>query len=209
MQSGPWNVSVINSAGWVVNVANTGGVVVVSNTQTAINIINSAGWIMAQSNTVNNVNVINSAGWVMAQSNTSPLVQVQNSAGWIFAQSNTSALVSVQNSAGWIVNVANTGGIVAVSNTGSKTAVISITTVVSTVGLVTLLTNNASRLTGSFYNDSTVPLFIKLGASANTGSYTLKMTSSSYFELPQPVYTGIITGIWQSANGYVAISEGS
>ena len=44
MQSGYWVVSstILNSAGWVVNVANTGG---------SVNIANSAGWIVSVANT--------------------------------------------------------------------------------------------------------------------------------------------------------------
>lgn len=170
-------VSIANSAGWIVAVSNTGGSVVVSNTQTSINIINSAGWIFAQSNT-------------------SPLVQVQNSAGWIFAQSNTGGNVNVANSAGWIVATIESGFPVAV-----------ITTVVSTVGLVTILASNPLRRGLSIYNQSTSPFYFKLGATATTASYTLMMVGSGYYELPKPVYTGQVTGLWASANGYALVTE--
>lgn len=146
----------------------------------AVTIINSS-----------NLNIANSAGWIVAISNT----------GGVVAISNTSPLVQVQNSAGWVVTIGNSAGL------SGRSSFITMTTVVSTIGLITLLTNNANRLTGSFYNDSTVPLYLKLGATATTTSFTLKMTSSSYYELPQPVYTGIITGLWGSANGTCYISE--
>ena len=84
-----------------------------------------------------------------------------------------------------------------------------VTTVVSTIGLITLLTNNATRVSAAFYNDSTQPLYLKLGASATTTSFTLKITSSGYYEVLPPTYTGIITGLWSVANGTCYVSEGS
>ena len=189
IQSGVWtvnvantsaaasNVSIQNSAGWIVAVSNTGGSVVVSNTQTAINIINSAGW-------------------VMAQSNTSPLVQVQNSAGWVIAQSNTVNNINVINSAGWVIAAIDSSPI------GSVVSVVA-----STVGTVTLASANTRRVDLAIYNASNNPLFMRLGASATTASYTLMMVASGYYELPRPVYNGIITGIWQSANGSAYITE--
>lgn len=117
---------------------------------------------------------------------------------------------TILNSAGWIVAVSNTGGSVTITNSSAlvyKPSAVNITTVASTIGLVTLLTNNANRIFGTFYNDSLTPLYLKLGASASTASFTLKITSSGYYELPQPVYTGIITALWNSANGICYISE--
>jgi len=48
------NVGITNSAGWIVNIANTSPLV---------SIQNSAGWIFNQANTGGDVNVANSAGW--------------------------------------------------------------------------------------------------------------------------------------------------
>lgn len=219
------NVTVVNSGGlfamqsgaWTVAVSNTGGSVVVSNTQTSINIINSAGWVFAQSNTDNqgvivrnsgglyamqsgvwtvSSTILNSAGWSVVVSNTQTGINIINSAGWIVAQSNTGGNVNVANSAGWIMFNVESGFPVAV-----------ITTVVSTIGLVQILTNNNLRHGVSIYNQSVAPLYLKLGATASTASYTLMMVGSSYYELPKPVYTGLITGIWNSANGFALVTE--
>jgi len=122
MQSGTWNV----------NVSNTGGSVVVSNTQTAINIINSAGWIMAQSNTSPLVQVQNSAGWVVNVANTANRTVIVNNSGGLFAQQSgawtvtinntggTTLSQTIANTAGWIISQANTAGMtVNVINSGN------------------------------------------------------------------------------------------
>ena len=119
----------------------------------------------------------------------------------LVAQVNTVAggsIVQITNSAGWVVY--------AVDSSGSGGPVTSIT---STVGTVTLATANTRRVNLSIYNASVNPLFMKLGASATTASYTLMMVASGYYELPRPVYNGIITGIWQTANGQALVSETS
>jgi len=131
MQSGAWNISstILNSAGWIVNVANTNN---------NVNIINSAGWVVNVANTGGSFilrnsaiyamqsgawavssTILNSAGWVVSQSNTAGMtVSIINSAGWVFNQANTGGQVIIRNSGGlfaqqsgtWVVTVANTGG---------------------------------------------------------------------------------------------------
>lgn len=142
------SMNIINSAGWIVNVANTsplvsiqnsaGWIVSIANTVAGgdiVQISNSAGWVVSIANTVAGgdiVQISNSAGWIVnvantggsvVVSNTQTAINIINSAGWIFAQSNTSPLVSVQNSAGWIVAVSNTNNVVSVANTGGSIVV--------------------------------------------------------------------------------------
>ena len=234
---GPGSTSIVNSAGWVVNIGNSAGwVVSIANTVAGgdiVNISNSAGWIVnvantggsvVVSNTQTAINIINSAGWIFAQSNTSPLVSVQNSAGGIFAQSNTSPLATITNSAGWIVSVANTLGVVAISNTSplvqvqntanwivytidSRPTGTAITLVPSTAGQVLILASNALRRGASIYNQSTNPLYIRLGSTVSATTYSLMIVSSGYYEVPNPAYTGIITGLWTAANGQAVVTE--
>lgn len=199
MQSGPWTVGISNSAGWVVSIANT-----------------IAGGSL--------VSINNSAGWIVNVANTSPLVQVQNSAGWIVnvantggsvVVSNTQTAINIINSAGWIINQANTvGNINIINSAGWATYALDsaavgsvVTAIASTVGTVTLAASQTKRVALSIYNASANPLFMKLGASATTASYSLMMVASGYYELPRPIYNGIVTGIWQTANGSAYISE--
>lgn len=79
--------------------------------------------------------------------------------------------------------------------------------VASSATSVTLLASNTSRRQAMFYNDSTSNLYLKFGATASTSSFTVLLVSGAYFELPKPTYTGIIDGIWSSANGSLRVTE--
>lgn len=82
-----------------------------------------------------------------------------------------------------------------------------ITSVNDTAVSTTLLASNANRLGGSIYNDSTVALYAKCGATASTTSFTVIIQPNGYWEIPFH-YTGIIDGIWASdASGAARITE--
>lgn len=72
-----------------------------------------------------------------------------------------------------------------------------------------ILAANTARKGAFVYNDSTVDLYLKLGATASATSFTVKLGPQDFFELPPaPVYTGIIDGIWASdASGSARITE--
>lgn len=73
---------------------------------------------------------------------------------------------------------------------------------------VTVLAASAARLGAFFFNDSTAVLYLKLGATATTSSYTVQIPAGGFYELPStPIYTGIIDGIWASANGAVRVTS--
>ncbi len=80
------------------------------------------------------------------------------------------------------------------------------TSVASSATNVTLLASNANRLGATIFNDSTQNLFVKFGATASSSSFAVKMTPGTYYEVPFS-YTGIIDGIWASANGNARITE--
>src|SRR5690606_7543498 len=65
---------------------------------------------------------------------------------------------------------------------------------------VTLLASNSSRKGASIMSDSTQILYVKFGATASATSFHIKMAPGTYAEVPFG-YTGIIDGIWASANG--------
>jgi hypothetical protein len=71
---------------------------------------------------------------------------------------------------------------------------------------VTLLASNAARKGASIMNDSTEVLYVKFGATASATSFHVKMAAGSYLEVPFG-YTGIIDGIWASANGNARVGE--
>lgn len=86
------------------------------------------------------------------------------------------------------------------SSTGSSTSV------AGSTSLITLLAANTSRLGATVFNDSTANIFVNLGNSASMTNYTVRMKPLSYFETPFG-YTGIITAVFDAANGFARITE--
>lgn len=83
------------------------------------------------------------------------------------------------------------------------------TSVASSISTVTLLASNTNRKLAFFYNDSSASLYIACGAAAASAtSFTVKVAPGGFFELPTPpIYSGIVTGFWDSANGNVRVTE--
>jgi hypothetical protein len=62
----------------------------------------------------------------------------------------------------------------------------------------TLLASNANRLGATVFNDADKDLYLKLGATASTSSFTIKVATDGYYEVPYG-YTGIIDGLWDTS----------
>jgi hypothetical protein len=69
-----------------------------------------------------------------------------------------------------------------------------------------VLASNTARKGATVFNDSTSAVFLKFGATASATSFTVKVASGGYFEVPFG-YTGILDGIWVSANGSARVTE--
>lgn len=70
-----------------------------------------------------------------------------------------------------------------------------------------VLAANLNRIGATVQNDSTALLYLKLGASgASTTSYTVKLKSQDYYEVPYG-FTGVIYGYWEAANGAARVTE--
>jgi len=82
-----------------------------------------------------------------------------------------------------------------------------VASVAASASNVTLLASDSVRSGASFYNDSTSALYLKYGTTASTSSFTVKIPSYGYFELPIPVYYGTIDGIWDSATGNCRVTS--
>ncbi len=91
--------------------------------------------------------------------------------------------------------------------THSNTATATLANVAASATNVTLQASNANRRSWTCYNDSTVVLYVKFGATASATSFTVQVPPSGYFEAPQPIYSGIIDGIWASATGSARMTE--
>jgi len=72
---------------------------------------------------------------------------------------------------------------------------------------VSILASNADRLGVLIFNDSQANLYLKYGTSASTSSFTVKIPAGAYWEMPDPVYTGALTGVWDSVSGAARITE--
>lgn len=83
--------------------------------------------------------------------------------------------------------------------------------VASSVTVVTLQALNAARKSWAVYNDSaTAYLYLKFGSAASLTSFKVRVSPGGYYEAPPtPLYTGIITGIWDAAVGSARVTEGS
>lgn len=114
--------------------------------------------------------------------------------------------VTLVDSAGSNKIAIDSSGAVSTKEKVSSTATLS--NVASSATSVTVLAANANRLGAMVYNDSTAVLYLKFGATASTSSYTVQIASLGYYELPTlSRYTGIIDGIWASANGNARVTE--
>jgi hypothetical protein len=112
------------------------------------------------------------------------------------------------------------GGVVSIQGVASGTAVpvsgtltlttaptTSVTSVAASASNVSLLVSNTSRFGATIWNDSTTAtLYLKMGTTASTTSYTVQIFPSGYFEVPYG-YTGEIDGIWSAAVGSARITE--
>ncbi len=82
------------------------------------------------------------------------------------------------------------------------------TSVASSATDVTILASNALRKGAIVYNDSTAILYLLLssGTSSNT-NYSLQLVSQGSIVLSQGDYSGVVKGIWASANGSARVTE--
>lgn len=81
--------------------------------------------------------------------------------------------------------------------------------ITSSTSSVTIRAANDSRKGLTVYNDSTSVLYLKKGSTASSTDFFVKLAASGgFYEFPQePIWEGIVTGIWASANGFAYVSE--
>lgn len=81
------------------------------------------------------------------------------------------------------------------------------TSVASSASDTTILAANTSRAGATIFNDSTSAVYVLLANAASSATnYSVKIGAGGYYETPFG-YTGIIKGIWASANGYARVTE--
>ncbi len=77
--------------------------------------------------------------------------------------------------------------------------------VTGTGSSITIQASNSARRGWYVFNDSGVTVYLKFGSSASSTSFTVKLATGDYYELPHPCYSGIITGNW--ASGDIRVTE--
>jgi len=114
------------------------------------------------------------------------------------------AFASVFNGTTWDRVRGDTLGVNVSRAAAAATAATS--TVPGSASSVTLLALNAARKGAAFHNDSTALLYLKLGTTASTSDFTVKMVPEAHYEAPYG-YTGRVDGIWASATGNARVTE--
>lgn len=94
----------------------------------------------------------------------------------------------------------------AITTTFDPSTSATVTEVSSSATTVTLQAANGSRRGLLVFNESTKNLYVKLGAGATSTSFSVKLSARGYFEVPGN-YTGIVTGVWDAANGSAWVTE--
>lgn len=84
-----------------------------------------------------------------------------------------------------------------------------LTSPASSASSTTLVAANVARLGLIIQNSDANALYLKYGATATADDYTVKIPGNDgYWEMPEPIYTGIIDGIWAAdGTGSAYISE--
>jgi len=82
-----------------------------------------------------------------------------------------------------------------------------ISTIKASTKAVQFLVANSTRRGMSIFNASTSILYLAFGPLVGTGYYTTQIAPGALYEMPQPLYIGVVSGIWDSANGYANVTE--
>jgi hypothetical protein len=103
---------------------------------------------------------------------------------------------------GLVVRVAGT-----IPTTFAQPGTSTVTSVGLTTSVTTVLAANANRLGAILWNNGAQQAYIKLGSGATTSSFTARLANQSEWEIPFPVYTGVITGITAAGTATVLATE--
>jgi hypothetical protein len=103
-----------------------------------------------------------------------------------------------------LTTVSNQGELHVVQGPLSAAAVVTVS-VPTTV--VTLLAANANRRQAIIHNDSGAVIYFKYGTGCTVSLFTARIAANSTYELPLPIYTGIITAIRTGGTSNVNVTE--
>lgn len=81
-----------------------------------------------------------------------------------------------------------------------STVLSSLTSITGTAASVIVAATDGTRKGVLIVNDTIQAFFLKYGLTASTTSYSVRMPSLSYWEMPVPVWQGRMDGIWDASN---------
>ena len=91
--------------------------------------------------------------------------------------------------------------------TTNKASTSAVTSVASATSNTVILASNATRVFAAIFNGANKTMYIKLGTTASTSSYTIQLFSGSYWEVPND-YTGEIDAVWATGpTGNALVTE--
>lgn len=82
----------------------------------------------------------------------------------------------------------------------------SVATVACSTTVATLLAAGAARRMIVITNATANTLFVKFGPNASSTDFTVRLAANGYYEMPVPVYGGVITGILDTGTGNAQVT---
>lgn len=118
------------------------------------------------------------------------------------------ALGTINSSVGTVNTTLGTTNttLTTISGRLAKAATGTITSSTSAATTAVLKAANTARLGLSIFNDSTAILYVAFAATASTTVYSIRVEANGYVEVPFG-YTGVVSGIWATANGAARVTE--
>lgn len=78
--------------------------------------------------------------------------------------------------------------------------------VATSTSATTLLAAGPSRSMVMIVNESAAILYVKFGSAASATDYSVQVGAGGYYELPLPLYGGVVTGILASGSGNAQVT---
>lgn len=72
---------------------------------------------------------------------------------------------------------------------------------------VLLLSSSEGRTQGTIFNHGSAGLYVHFGSIPTVNFFKVKLSSGSYYEMPQPMWRGPVYGIWDAANGWAMVQD--
>lgn len=91
------------------------------------------------------------------------------------------------------------------ASTAKQTAVTA--RVATSTTFAVLLAAQGGRNMATITNESAAILYVKFGNTASATDYTVPLAAGAYYEVPLPIYGGLITGILASGTGNAQVTS--